>query len=221
MIDRYAAVVCDWSLEVGPGTRLLVEGPLEAKALATAVAAHAWRAGAAVSVHLRPEWSGDHGLVGEIAEAFDAVCEIVPSEPPPTSDLSSGLRRVCCSWPTDRTAQRQGLGTLRLAETVFSACLLDRTDPVAAWREVAARNERARARLGIASRLSVAGIELAISGAVWEHEAGRTRLPGAFVKAALLEGTLVIETGRPEVSASLDGRQLQGAIALDGVVAAW
>ena len=221
MIERYAEVVCDWSLEVRPGTRLLVEGPLEAQALATAVAAHAWRAGASVSVHLRPEWSGDHGLAEEIAEAFDAVCEIVPSEPSLTPDLGSGLRRVCCSWPTDRTAQRQGSGTLRLAETVFSACLLDRADPVAAWHEVAARNERARARLGIASRLSVAGVELAISGAVWEHEAGRTRLPGAFVKAALLEGTLVIETGRPEVSASLDGRQLQGAIALDGVVAAW
>ncbi len=226
MIERYAAVVCDWSLEVGRGTRLLVDGPLESKPLATAVAAHAWRAGATVSVNLQPSWSSPvvtaPDLAAELDGAFDAVCEIHHVGRRCTEAAHSPLRRVRCAWPTDHAAQSEGVGTLRLAATVFSACLLDQSDPIAAWRAVAARNERAIARLGAASRLSAGGAELALSGVDWVGEAGRTCLPGAAVTGVLREGTLVLETRGSERSALLDGRALHGPIALDGVeVTAW
>ena len=222
MIERYAAVVCDWSLEVGPGTRLLVDGPLEAKALATAVAAHAWRAGATVSVNLNPSWSSGLGVSEELDAAFDAACEIHLGGWMFSDHYVSKLRRVRCTWPTALAAQGKGVGTLKLAETIFAGCLLDRSDPLVAWRQVAERNERAIARLATASRISVGGEELAISGVEWEHEAGRTELPGAFVRAELGGGALHFATHTAELSASLAGRDVDGAIALDGVeVTAW
>ena len=221
MIERYAAVVCDWSLEVGPGTRLLVDGGLEAKALATAVAAHAWRAGATVSVNLYPSWASGAGLSSELEGSFDAVCEIVEAGPGFTGEVAP-IPGVRCLWPTARGAQREGVGTLRLAETVFSRCLLDRPDPIAAWREVALRNERAIARLGTAGRLTVGEAAFAIGNARWKSEAGRTRLPGACVEAVLGDGRLTLATDGCEVVVSLDCRPLAGPVALDGVeVTGW
>ena len=222
MIERYAAVVCDWSLEVGPGTRLLVDGPLEAKPLATAVAAHAWRAGATVSVNLNPSWSSGLVVSEELDAAFDAACEIHRGARMFSDFYVSKLRRVLCAWPTALAAQENGVGTLKLAETIFAGCLLDRPDPLAAWRQVAERNERAIARLVAASQVSVGGEELAIAGVEWEHEAGRTELPGAFVRTELRGGALRFATHTAELSASLAGRDVAGAIALDGVdVTAW
>ena len=222
MIERYAAVVCDWSLEVGPGTRLLVDGPLEAKALATAVAAHAWRAGATVSVSLNPSWSSGLVVSEELDAAFDAACEIHVGAWLVSDHYVSQLRRVDCLWPTALAAQEQGVGTLKLAETIFADCLLDRPDPLAAWRQVAERNERAIARLAAASRISVGGEELAIAGVEWRHEAGRTELPGAFVRAELRGRALHFATHEAGLSVSLAGRDVAGAIALDGVeVTAW
>ena len=221
MIERYAAVVCDWSLEVGSGTRLLVDGDLEAKALASAVAAHAWRAGATVSVNLHPGWSAALADVGEIEGSFDAICEIVEAVPA-VGDAAERVPRVRCLWPTARAAQSEGVGTLQLVASVFSRCLLDRPDPIAAWREVAARNARAIARLERAERLTAGAAELAIAGVGWVGEAGRTLLPGASVSAMLGGRQLVLGTHGSAVVASLDGSPLAGPLALDDIeVAGW
>ena len=157
-----------------------------------------------------------------LAAVFDAACEIHVGAWLVSDHDVSQLRRVDCLWPTALAAQEQGVGTLKLAETIFADCLLDRPDPLAAWRQVAERNERAIARLAAASQISVGGEELAIGGVEWRHEAGRTELPGAFVRAELRGRALRFATHEAGLSASLAGRDVAGAIALDGVeVTAW
>jgi aminopeptidase len=101
-------------------------------------------------------------------------------------------RRWCTTlWPTSALAQQAGMSEHDYAAFVARALLLDRPDPVAAWRELSGRQARLVARLsGVRDfRIEADGtdLRLRVDGRRWINSDGTHNMPSGEVFTGPLE----------------------------------
>jgi aminopeptidase len=94
-------------------------------------------------------------------------------------------------WPTPALAQDAGMSNDDYAAFVNRALFLDRSDPVAAWRELSDRQQRVVDRLNTAStiRIEAEGTDLTlrVDGRTWINSNGRRNMPSGEVFTGPLE----------------------------------
>ena len=95
-------------------------------------------------------------------------------------------RRWCLTmWPTPALAQAASMGTREYADFLRCALFLDREDPVAAWRELSARQAGLVERLSGAEqiRIQAEGTDLTmrVGGRTWINSDGRRNMPSGEV----------------------------------------
>jgi aminopeptidase len=95
-------------------------------------------------------------------------------------------RRWCGTlWPTPAGAQQAGMATEDFQAFIRRALFLDRDDPIAAWRELSARQATLIDRLSQASevRIEAEGTDLTLSvaGRTWINSDGRRNMPSGEV----------------------------------------
>jgi aminopeptidase len=95
-------------------------------------------------------------------------------------------RRWCGTlWPTPAAAQQAGMSTADFTAFVERALFLDRDDPVAAWSDLSASQERLISRLSTCSELRIEGegtdLSLSVAGRKWINSDGRRNMPSGEV----------------------------------------
>jgi aminopeptidase len=94
-------------------------------------------------------------------------------------------------WPTPALAQQAKMAEADYAAFVTRALLLDRPDPVAAWRELAARQQLVVDRLtgGEEVRIEAEGtdLRLSVAGRTWINSDGKRNMPSGEVFTGPLE----------------------------------
>ena len=100
-------------------------------------------------------------------------------------DISLAKRWCGTVWPTRAGAQQAAMGTLAFAALVERALFLDRDDPVAAWGELGARQERLIERLSSARELRIEAegtdLRLSVEGRRWVNSDGRRNMPSGEI----------------------------------------
>jgi aminopeptidase len=107
-------------------------------------------------------------------------------------------RTIC---PTSALAQQAGMADHDYATFLSGALLIDRADPVAAWRDLSVRQERLVERLSCAREIHIesAGtdLNLRVGGRTWINSDGRHNMPSGEVFTGPLEdsanGTIKFE----------------------------
>jgi aminopeptidase len=221
-LARYADLVCDHSLRLQAGQKVLLTSPPVASPLALAIGRAAWARGAEVGLWMSP--SDAERIIRDGTEAqlayldpielrardeADALVDVWAetntrsrSELDPEREAvrrrarrpiierflertAEGMPWVGCAYPTAAEAQEAGMGTLAWERFVYTACLLEEPDPVAAWRAVGERHARLIERLATAreirARAPGTDLTLSVEGRQWESAAGRTNLPDGEV----------------------------------------
>ena len=95
-------------------------------------------------------------------------------------------RRWCGTlWPTSALAQQAGMSDREYAAFVVRALFLDRPDPVDAWRELSAHQQRLVERLSGAREVRIEGegtdLRLRVEGRTWINSDGRRNMPSGEV----------------------------------------
>lgn len=100
-------------------------------------------------------------------------------------DAAGSLRWGVAMYPTDAYAQDAEMSVDGLADFVFSACLIDRPDPIAAWREIGTRQEALIARLSDKREIRLVGLDtdltFSIAGRTWISDNGHKNMPGGEI----------------------------------------
>jgi aminopeptidase len=96
-------------------------------------------------------------------------------------------------YPTDGYAQDAGMASDEFAEFVRQACKLDAPDPVAAWKEQAAEQQRLIDWLAGKAEVHLRGPEtdlrLSVAGRTWINADGRKNVPDGEVFTGPVEGS--------------------------------
>jgi aminopeptidase len=96
-------------------------------------------------------------------------------------------------FPTSAYAQDADMATHEFARFLESACMLDRPDPVAAWRDLSARQARMIAWLEQrkAVHLTAPGtdLRLSVAGRAWVNSDGKRNFPSGEVFTGPVEGS--------------------------------
>jgi aminopeptidase len=216
--ERFAALLCDWCLEVAPGEVIGVRSTRLAEPLLDALHVailqrDAWPAiemesparAAAFLAH-----AGDRHLDGPspaelaLVEALDArlgidapanaaaLADVGPARIARAArgraDLSERIlarRWAGTLWPTPALAQLAGMSEERYEAFVRRALFLDREDPLAAWRELSARQAELVERLSEAGTIRIEAdgtdITLDVNGRTWINSDGRRNMPSGEV----------------------------------------
>ena len=95
-------------------------------------------------------------------------------------------RRWCGTiWPTPALAQQAGMNEREYTGFVRGALMLDRADPVAAWRELSGRQARLVTRLTGAHSIRIEAdrtyLTLDVGGRTWINSDGRRNMPSGEV----------------------------------------
>ena len=103
-------------------------------------------------------------------------------------------RRWCVTlWPTPAAAQQAGMSTANFGAFVRRALFLDRSDPVAAWRDLSSLQEQLIAKLAAASELRIEGegtdLSLGVAGRTWINSDGRRNMPSGEVFTGPVESS--------------------------------
>lgn len=97
-------------------------------------------------------------------------------------------------FPTAAYAQDADMATDEFASFLESACMLDRPDPVAAWRELSARQVRMIEWLEERGEIHVAApdtdLRLSVAGRSWINSDGKRNLPSGEVFTGPLEDSV-------------------------------
>jgi aminopeptidase len=106
--------------------------------------------------------------------------------------ISSGEVRWCIAqYPTDSAAQEAGMSRSAYERFVFGACLLDKADPLAEWKEIAKKQARICEFLEAKKEFHVLAkdtdLTVNCSGRKWVNCAGENNLPDGEVFTAPLE----------------------------------
>jgi aminopeptidase len=101
-------------------------------------------------------------------------------------------RRWCGTiWPTPALAQQARMNETDYAAFVRRALLLDAPDPLAAWRELSARQEQLVHRLSTAREVLIEAegteLRLCVDGRTWINSDGRRNMPSGEVFTGPLE----------------------------------
>jgi aminopeptidase len=131
----------------------------------------------------------------------------------PLSELRLGKRWALTLYPTVGYAVGAGMGTEAFRAYMERALFLDREDPVAAWRELAAFQEGLIRRLsrGKILRILAPGTDLTLSvaGRTWVNSDGRRNMPSGEVFTGPLEDSAEGEV-RFNLPAFVGGRRVEG-----------
>jgi aminopeptidase len=214
----FAALLCDYCLEVQPGQQAVVRttslaAPLVLALQRALLEREAWPLlrislpgqeegfwSAARDVHLDgfapTELTEAQGTDASIAiqapENTRALAGVDPARTAraararaPVREASLNRRWCVTLWPTAAGAQQAGMGTGEFAAFVARALFLDRADPIAAWQELRARQQRLVERLGRARELRVEAegtdLTLNVEGRTWINSDGRRNMPSGEV----------------------------------------
>lgn len=108
-------------------------------------------------------------------------------------DARDELRWGVAMYPTDAYAQDAEMSVRELADFIFGACLVDRDDPVAAWQEVAARQQRLVERLAGKREIRLVGLDtdltFSVAGRTWINDDGKKNMPGGEVFTGPVESS--------------------------------
>jgi aminopeptidase len=101
-------------------------------------------------------------------------------------------RRWCVSiWPTPALAQEAGMSLRDFQELLTRALFLDRSDPVAAWREIRNRQQALIERLSAGREIHIRApgtdLRLQVGGRTWINSDGRRNMPSGEVFTGPLE----------------------------------
>jgi aminopeptidase len=122
----------------------------------------------------------DPALVTRVARARD-----------PVQRARLALRWCGTIWPTTALAQQAGMNDEDYAAFVTRALLLDRPDPVAAWRSLSERQAELVERLSPASEVRIEAdgtdLRLRVDGRTWINSDGRRNMPSGEVFTGPLE----------------------------------
>lgn len=107
---------------------------------------------------------------------------------------SGELRWNVSIYPTNALAQEAGMGPMEYEDFVFSACMVDRDDPIGEWRRKAEEQERIVGLLSKLDELRVVseGTDLLIKvgGRRWINDDGRHNMPAGEVFTAPVEDSV-------------------------------
>jgi aminopeptidase len=97
-------------------------------------------------------------------------------------------------YPTDAYAQDAGMATADFAAFVHRACKLDTPDPVAAWKELAAEQQRLIDWLAGKSEIHLRGsdtdLRLSVAGRTWINADGRKNFPDGEIFTGPVEDSV-------------------------------
>ena len=109
----------------------------------------------------------------------------------PIQEARMGKRWCGTLWPTPALAQEAGMSDDDYATFVNGALFLDRPDPVAAWRELSARQAKLVERLSEAREIRIEAdgtdLRLRVEGRTWINSDGRRNMPSGEVFTGPLE----------------------------------
>ena len=104
------------------------------------------------------------------------------------------LRRNLCQWPTDASAQEAGMSLSDYERFVFGACKLFSDDPMAAWLQVRASQQRIVDHLNRCSSVRYLGngtdITFSTKGRIWMNSDGQTNMPSGEVYTSPVEDSV-------------------------------
>ena len=121
----------------------------------------------------------------ELADVDPAVVAQVATARRPLQAAQMSRRWCGTIWPTPALAQQAGMASGQYAAFVDRALFLDRPDPVAAWRELSARQAVLVDRLAQAREIRIEAdgtdITLGVEGRTWINSDGRRNMPSGEV----------------------------------------
>jgi aminopeptidase len=95
------------------------------------------------------------------------------------------LKNCLTQYPTSGSAQEAGMSLADYEEFVFRACFADRTDPIAAWRELSKEQQKYVDFLNGVKTLKVEGpgtdLALSVEGRKWVNSDGKANFPSGEV----------------------------------------
>ncbi len=104
------------------------------------------------------------------------------------------LRWNVCPYPTKALAQEAGMSITDYEEFVYRATMVDRDDPVAAWREKAREQQKIADFLSKVKELRFVGpgvdLVLRVDGRRWINDDGKNNMPGGEVFSAPIEDSV-------------------------------
>ncbi|MEM4580106.1 MAG: aminopeptidase [Acidilobaceae archaeon] len=100
-------------------------------------------------------------------------------------DGEGSLKWTVTIYPTRALAQEAGMSILDYEEFIYRALKLYAEDPVAHWREIAAKQEKLAERLSRISEIRVVDsdtdLTLSVAGRRWVNDDGKKNMPGGEV----------------------------------------
>jgi len=222
--DAFAALLCDWCLDVRRGQQVLVGMSTGAMPLVEALHRALLDRGAWPLMRLAPaelaedfyRHARDIHLDGfaslELAE-LQSVDAVLGIDAPANTRALAGVdpqliaraararkpvqearmtRRWCGTlWPTSALAQQAGMSDGDYAAFVAGALFLDRPEPLAAWRELSARQVRIAERLSTAREIRIEApgtdVRLRVDGRTWINSDGKRNMPSGEIFTGPLE----------------------------------
>jgi aminopeptidase len=123
------------------------------------------------------------------------------------------FRWLICGYPTEASAQDAGMSLREFEDVLYRAALLDRDDPVAAWKAFGERLERIGSFLETKRDLRIVGddtdLRLRVDGRTWVRSKGLRNFPDGEVFTGPVE-TSVEGTIRFTFPAIVRGRRAEG-----------
>jgi aminopeptidase len=239
MIDAeaFAALICDWCLEVEEGQQIKVETSTLAQDVAVALHGAILLRGAWPLLRLTPPLleadfyrnATDRQLDGIAPLALveergvDASLRVLAPSNTSALEARGAHRWSVAQWPTTALAQQDGMGERDYAAFMERALFLDRLDPVAAWQGLSAMQAELVQRLNSARTIRIESertdLRLDVAGRSWVNSDGRRNMPSGEVFTGPLEesasGTIVFDvpsTGRGADVSGIELRFEQGRV---------
>ncbi len=107
---------------------------------------------------------------------------------------SKELRWVGTAFPTNAAAQTAEMSLREFEDFVYGACLVEKADPIAAWKAVSARQQRLIDWLSERAEIHLLGEEtdlrLSYEGRTWENCDGRENFPDGEIFTGPIENSV-------------------------------
>ncbi|TNE56817.1 MAG: aminopeptidase [Bacteroidetes bacterium] len=136
------------------------------------------------------------------------------------------LRRNTCQFPTDASAQEAGMSLSEYEQFVYGACKLFEDDPMQAWLQVRANQQRIVDHLNKCStvRYVTEGTDITFStaGRTWMNSDGQTNMPSGEVYTSPVEDS-VNGTVHFSYPCIYQGNEVEGVTlwVKDGLIEKW
>ncbi len=248
--DAFAALLCDWCLQVRERDYVLVytttlAAPLVRPFHRELIKRGAWTPGLRIGLpglaedfyRLAPDDLIDNFAPLDLAEIEHADAYLRIDAPENTRALANVdpavlaraararspiqelrlTKRWCGTlWPTPALAQEAGMSDDDYAAFVNRALFLDRPDPVAAWRDLSARQAGLVERLSPAREIRIEAdgtdLRLRVDGRTWINSDGRRNMPSGEVFTGPIEdsanGTIRFTVPSSPRGVSVEGVEL-------------